>query len=378
MKKYILLFFIIVALPIVSLSQDTITVAEITLKSVDSETIFFGFAKGDKIVIDFTGYLSEIEVTFCPNSKVYRDRNISEISHKTIYVPKEGIYQFKLNAKSSYTKDGHSYRVDSHKLIIRRIPKDESTIDFNTSWEWATINDTTYTYYTEDSLIGYDTLRYKEKIKAIDNKSIDEVTIIDNVFSVDIEGVIFERTPFRKVLVSLPENEDTEYKTKEVVAWAYWIGVGENASSIFSDSEFKSSVNSIAGMIFSPLGALAVGAIMEIATPKTGESIVYAVLDQPNSELYMKGEKFEKIQGGNGPGGYGKFIDKSLCQGKWYICMYNEYMHKINVTVKVCAIVETTTYKDTMCDKEKITPKYQTVNKRTAKITPMRVRVNAK
>lgn len=377
MKKYIFLFFIIVALPIVSLSQDTITVAELTLKSVDSETVFFGFAKGDKIVIDFTGYLSEIEVTFCPNSKVYSDINITEISHKTIYVPKEGIYQFKLNVKSSYTKDGQSYCVDSHKLKIQRIPKDETTVDFNTSWEWATINDTTYTYYTEDSLIGYDTLRYQEKIKVIDNKSIEEVTIIDNVFSVDYYG-IFSNFPFRRVLISLPENEDTEYKTKEVVAWAYWIGVGENASSVFSNSEFKSSINSVAGMILTPLGALAVGAIMEIATPKTGDNIIYAVLDQPNSELYINNEKFEKIQGGNGLGGYGKFIDKSMCQGKWYICLYNENSHKVNVTVKVCAIVETTTYKDVMGNKEKITPKYKTVNKRTAKITPTRIRVNAK
>lgn len=382
MKKNVLIKVLLLTIfalsTLVLFAVDTIPVVETSLKTKGEEVMYYGFAKGDKIVIDFTGYLAEIEVTFLPNTKVYSDKNISEISKKTIYVQKECVCQFKFVTNSSYRKDGHKNRVDNQKLIIQRIPKDESTIDFNTGWEWATINDTTYTYYTEDSLVGYDTLKYQERVKEITGKTKEEITLFDNVTTVKSYGIIVHDNPRERIFISLPRNETSEYMTKKVIAWAYWVGVGANATSALSNSNLKNAVTSAVGIV-SPIGALAAGAIMELGTPKSGDNVKYAILDPRNADLFMNGQPYRYMQSGNGPGGYGRFTDENMCQGNWYICLYNDNEHnRINVTVKVSAIVETTAYKYVLYDRKRVTPKYVKVNRVKTTITPKRVMVNIK
>ena len=382
MKKNVLITVLLLTIfalsTLVLFAVDTIPVVETSLKTKGEEVMYYGFAKGDKIVIDFTGYLAEIEVTFLPNTKVYSDKNISEISKKTIYVQKECVCQFKFVTNSSYRKDGHKNRVDNQKLIIQRIPKDESTIDFNTGWEWATINDTTYTYYTEDSLVGYDTLKYQERVKEITGKTKEEITLFDNVTTVKSYGIIVHDNPRERIFISLPRNETSEYMTKKVIAWAYWVGVGANATSALSNSNLKNAVTSAVGIV-SPIGALAAGAIMELGTPKSGDNVKYAILDPRNADLFMNGQPYRYMQSGNGPGGYGRFTDENMCQGNWYICLYNDNEHnRINVTVKVSAIVETTAYKYVLYDRKRVTPKYVKVNRVKTTITPKRVMVNIK
>lgn len=374
----ILVFAIFALSPFVSFAMDTIPVVETSLYIKGDQEMYYGFAKGDKIVIDFSGYLSYISITFMPDMEVYKDYGLTEISKKTITVTKEGVYKFYFATKPSYKKDGIKYNVEKQRLKIQRIPKDESTIDFNTACEWVTINDTTYTYYTEDSLVGYDTIKYQEKVKEIDATTIEEVNLIDNKVTVKSYGIINHDDPHEKVFISLPRNEVTAYKTKKVIAWAYWIGVGENATSVLSSSSLKDAVSSAVGIV-SPIGALAAGVVMDLGSPKSNDNVKYAVVDQQNAELFMHGQAYRYKQGGNGPSGYGRFTDENMCKGNWFICLYNDNEHnRITVSVKVCAIVETTTYKDVVYDREKVTPKYVKVNRAKAKITPKRVMVNVK
>lgn len=374
----ILVFAIFALSPFVSFAMDTIPVVETSLYIKGDQEMYYGFAKGDKIVIDFSGYLSYISITFMPDMEVYKDYGLTEISKKTITVTKEGVYKFYFATKPSYKKDGIKYNVEKQRLKIQRIPKDESTIDFNTACEWVTINDTTYTYYTEDSLVGYDTIKYKETVKEVDATTTEEINIIDNVTQVKSYGIINHDNPREKIFFTLPKNEKTAYKTKKVVAWAYWVGVGDNATSVLSSSNLKDAVTSAVGIV-SPIGALAAGVVMDLGTPKSGDNVLYAIVDPQNAELFMHGQGYRAYQKGNGTGGSGRFTNENMCQGNWCICLYNDNEHnRINVTVKVCAIVETTTYKDVVYDREKVTPKYVKVNRAKAKITPKRVMVNVK
>ena len=370
----VLVFTILALSPFVSFAMDTIPVVETSLYIKGDQEMYYGFAKGDKIVIDFSGYLTYISVTFMPDTKVYSDGNITDISKKTITVTKEGVYKFYFSTKPSYKKDGVKYNVEKQRLKIQRIPKDESTIDFNTACEWVTINDTIFTHYTADSLVGYDTLKYQEKVKEIDAKTTEEIILVDNVTTVKSRGIIVNEDPHAKIFITLPRNEKTEYKTKKVTAWAFWVGVGENASSALS----KDAVTSAVGIV-SPIGALAAGIIMDLGAPKSNDNVKYAIVDQQNAELFMHGQGYRAYQSGNGPSGYGKFTDEKMCKGTWFLCLYNDNEHnKINVTVKVSAIVETTTYKDVMYDKEKITPKYVKVDRVRTTLIPKRVMVNVK
>ena len=108
----VLVFTILALSPFVSFAMDTIPVVETSLYIKGDQEMYYGFAKGDKIVIDFSGYLTYISVTFMPDTKVYSDGNITDISKKTITVTKEGVYKFYFSTKPSYKKDGVKYNVE--------------------------------------------------------------------------------------------------------------------------------------------------------------------------------------------------------------------------------------------------------------------------
>lgn len=387
MKKSILKVFVFTIFALshfVSFAMDTIPVVETSLYIKGDQEIYYGFAKGDKIVIDFSGYLTYISVTFMPDTKVYSDGNITDISKKTITVTKEGVYKFYFSTKSSYKKDGVKYNVEKQRLKIQRIPKDESTIDFNTACEWVTINDTIFTHYTADSLVGYDTLKYQEKVKEIDVTTMEEVSLVDNVTTV--KALISGDNPHAKIIITLPRNEKTDYKTKKVIAWAYWVNVGEKAPSFLSNPVVKTGVSvakTFAGSTL--LGSFALGMVDNFVqqesdnTTKVQDNVKYAIVDQQNAELFMHGQAYRYKQGGDGPRGYARFTDENMCKGTWFLCLYNDNeLNKINVTVKVCAIVETTTYKDVSYDREKVTPKYVKVDRVRTTLIPKRVMVNVK
>ncbi|HYG53203.1 MAG TPA: hypothetical protein VD905_20025 [Flavobacteriales bacterium] len=60
---------------------------------------------------------------------------------------------------------------------------------------------------------------------------------------------------------------------------------------------------------------------------------------------------------GKGVAGYKKFLDQSLCQGKFYILLHNDNnVVGINVGIKVIAIVETNVYENKNYIETKINP----------------------
>lgn len=362
-------------------SQSPIVVMESSfkVKAKDSVSYYFSFAAGDQIVLDFEEVngleLKKIEVVELPCVVKYSDFRVSSVESKTIDVPKTAVYEFKF---INPTIVGHACDVR-----IQRIPKSRQTVDFNTGWKWKTIYDTSYVYQTEDSIVGYDSIPIVENIRELVSDVLSEQVLADNVVEVKAVGLIKKDNPRDVVSFTLPTNKNEELKTSEVVAWAYWVAVGKKAGSVWSKNKdlTKSAVKQVAKFVgmASPLAALALGVGVDLLIPDDNmtDNVEFAVFNNASGkDAFMKGQEYKAYQKGFGTGGYGKIDTKSLCQGKKYICLYNDNYHQsIRVSVKASAIVETKTYEMKRYERLNIKPRYLPVNRTKMIVTSHEERV---
>ena len=140
-------------------SQESILVTESTimLDLEQTKELFFSFAEGDEILFDMQmvkgKHIKEIEIIEMPSNSIISEFKVKGIANKKIQIRNKGIYKFRFYS-SSLTR-----RVC--KIKVKRIPDDVSTVNFNTNWKWEVKRDTTYAAYQEDSLVGYQTIKYK-------------------------------------------------------------------------------------------------------------------------------------------------------------------------------------------------------------------------
>lgn len=354
---------------------EPVDVAELTLKvgGMKTEEIYYGFAEGDQIIFNFKEVkgkaLKEIKIIELPTNSKFMNYKSGSITDKKIKVNKKSVYKF------SFINSAISGRIC--KINIQRIPKSEDLIPFNTDWEWKTLYDTTYVSYTEDSLVGYDTLNYKEKVKElVKTEKIDDM-IMDKTQRV--HSYFNENSSYTYLRVDLPQNKKEPYREEKVIAWAYWIGVGEEASQAYAEN--VKSVGKIAAGLAStfgtPLAGVAVGAVTELLTPKTGEDVQYAFLDDfQNVQTYVAGQTYYQFDQGKGIAAYGK--NSSRLQGTFYIGLYNDnYNTGVDANVKIVVIKEIKTYEDIEYDRQKITPEYVKLNKKRMVVKTRKIRINA-
>ena len=362
-------------------AQTPVTVCEQTIKigGTGEENMFFGFAAGDQINFEFESdkELKEIQIfELIEKNSSQKYSNFKATSAKTsIYVPEKAVYQFR------FKNGAVGGRIC--KVKIQRVPESEATQRFNTTPRIKTLYDTTYVPYTQDSLVGYDSLWYKETVREEIGKRLQEEDLLPGGRPITIKsaGIIVQDNPREAVRIALPINEETAYQTKKVVAWGYWIGVGTSAESVFSKNKdnIKTAVSTVAG-ITNPIAGLAIGAVTDLIIP-SGENIDpvrYAITDSQNRDLFMNGQAYYHYDSGFGKGGSGKFIQPKMCQGVYYVCMYNENIHyRIDVTVKAVAVIEITDYQDVEYDRVKVTPRYVTLNKKRMVVNTSQIRVPA-
>ena len=353
-----------------------VDVAELTIKvgAMGSEELFYGFAEGDQIVFNFEELkgkeLKELEIIELPSISKFMDYKTTKIVDKKINVNKKAVYQFK------FSNSALAGRIC--KVKIQRIPKSSEFVSFNTDWKWKTLYDTTYVPYTQDSIVGYDTLRYKEKVKELVKTEQKEELIFDKPQRVN--SGTNANGPKSWLFFTLPKNENTTYKTTEVISWAYWVGVGDEANQSWKKNitTVSNLAKGAATVFTSPLGALAIGAVSDLMIPTIGEDVSYSITDAANKDLFMANIQYTIFDKGKGVAGYRKFTNKNLCQGTYFVCLYNDNdFQGIDATVKVIAIVETKTYEDKEYDRMKVTPKYVTLNKRRMVVNTSQIRVTA-
>src|SRR5262245_27788394 len=102
-----------------TISAQSIPVYNGTVKigSVSEDTLFFAFAKGDQVIVDFESVgreLKEFEILKYPRGSVFREDEKTKIPGKKISIDETGVYQVRMANRSG------TERVC--KLNIRRIP----------------------------------------------------------------------------------------------------------------------------------------------------------------------------------------------------------------------------------------------------------------
>lgn len=348
-----------------------VTESTISLDLDQSEELYFSFAEGDIIEFDLEmikgKHIKEVEIIELPSNRVFSDFKTQGFSKKQIEIRNKGIYKFKFYS-SSITR-----RVC--KIKIFRIPKSKETQDFNTNWKWKTIRDTIYTPYTIDSISGYHTIPYKETIKELIKTEKIEDLIINK--SQRVHSYYNENPSRTYIRVDLPYSRHSDLREEKNIAWAYWIGVGQEAQEAYKDN--IEAIGNLAGGIASisgePITNLAIGAVTKLILPKIGEDVQYAIIpNYENAQKYINNETYLQYDTGKGIAAYGK--NSYLTKGTFYIGLYNDnQIQGIDVNVKIVAIKEVKTYDYVTYDREKQEPILITLDKKRMTIHETKIRV---
>jgi hypothetical protein len=326
-------------------AQDLVEVTDQKIKigATKQEELYFGFEEGDKVIFNFKEVndreLKELEIAEYPNNSKFSDFKTSKVENKTFNVTKKSVYVFRLR-NSALTGGVCS-------IHIQRVPKDESTRNFNSAVSWILKPDTSWNTYTRDVVTGYDTGYVQKTKKELINSEQREELIIDKTERV--HSTTNEYGNRSSIFFTLPPNQYYGNTIKRVISWAYWVGVGNEANAAWKQNSkvISSLAKSTASYFTSPLGALAVGAAAQLLTPKVGDNVYYAVTDRSGSQLFMRGQTFNAWDNGNGVAGYKTFSHPTLCQGTYYICLSNDNtLQGIDANIKVIAIIETSVYED--------------------------------
>lgn len=337
--------------------QTTIDVTDQTLKvgGTKEEVMYFGFAEGDQIIFNFSEVdgkeLKEIEILEYPSTSKFSDYKTAKIENKIINVNNKAVYKFR------FYNTALSGRIC--KIKIQRIPATDKTKNFNTNVTWVTKQDTTWNSYTKNVIVGYDTTYLQKSKKELVKTEISEEKLISETKApISSTGWMDQNINTKIVLITLPQNQITDYKTVKVTSWAYWVNVGDESIEKYNSS--KSIIKGGATLVLSPLGAFAAGFVTDLVLPSGTEVVYSALTDLTNKTLFLSGNQFSAYYWAKSNGSFKKFIDPSMCKGSYYLCLRNDNStYKIYVNIIVVAIVETNKYEDKQYTEQKITPKYE-------------------
>lgn len=372
MKKRIIITCVLLC-SILTYSANTpilITENTITLNFEEEKELHFSFAAGDMISVDFEmvkgKHLKEFEVYESDQNKIFSEFKLQKLSKKQFHVKNMSVYRFKFYS-TSITK-----RV--FKIKIFRTPSSEATVNFNTNWKWETIRDTIYVLYTVDSIAGYNTIKYKEKVRELVHTEVKEDLWVNKTQRVHSYWNGNGNKTYVKVTFPNPVN--TPLKEEKTISWAYWIGVGEEAQKAYRQNEIQLADAAINLTSYAdPLAGLALGVITKLITPSNGHDVHYAFL--PNDlavQNYLNNQPYQYFDQGKGIAAYGKNSDRNT--GTFYIGLYNDNQTiGIDVTIKIVLLKEIKTFQIVEYDKEREEPIIVTLNKTRMEIKETKIRV---
>ncbi len=372
MSKYSYLIFLLIFQ--VSLSQEPIKINESTiiLDLDQTKELYFSFAEGDEIVFNMEmmkgKHIKEIQVIEIPTNTLFTDFKPTGIKDKRILIKNKGIYSFRFYS-SSLTR-----RVC--KIKIHRIPKDDNTKSFNTNWKWEIKRDTLYTAYQQDSLVGYKTIKYKETVRELKEKKIEEIMLFEKSQRVHS---YWNPNPCRSYLkVDLPNIYNDDLRRERILAWSYWIGVGQEGAEAYKENikSVSNLVGKAADIYYqTPLAGIALGAMTDLIIPSVGQDIQYYFITDFNEVTkFLNNQTFYQFDQGKGVAAFGR--NDKIKQGIFYIGLYNDNQRLgLDVEVKVLVVKEIKIFEDVTYNKEKEEPQYVTLNKTKMNINETRVRV---
>lgn len=309
-----------------ALAQNEVDVADITLKvgGLATEELMYGFAEGDKVIFTMTETdgkeLKEVSIEEYPNTIKYQNRATAKIENKILNVSRKGIFKF------SFYNSNVKGRVIN--IVLKRIPLNAETANFNTKVVWRDVIDTAYRAEQNQYLIKSDT---------------SFVEVINTTSTVHSEL----NSKGNKTLVdfTLPAN---------TVKWAFWIGVGQEAKKAYQKDvqALSSTVGEFAGMT-NPLAGLLIGILPALTKTSNGENVMYRFMDgYENAQKFANNQQYLQFKQGNVVSDYCNMpLYKSQLGRKLYIGLINDNtMQPIDVTTKITAMVVKNQY-ETRTDK---------------------------
>ncbi|MXN93284.1 hypothetical protein GR160_18820 [Flavobacterium sp. Sd200] len=334
-----------------------ITVADLQLKLEPSDTqeLLYGFAEGDRIIFTVEeangNYVSEVSVVQYPETFKYKGQNVKKEKAREFTVANKGVFAFR------FTNSTKGRRVCNVAII--RVPKSSNTKNFNTAVKWVTKQDTIYKSVTKDVVSGYDTLYVQKTRRVVASEKKFEEIVLDKSQRVSAKSSLGDTKTF--VDFTLPLNAITKDETKKVVAWAYWVGVGEESNEFWKQNRkmIVGAVQGAATYFTTPLGGIAAGAATNLALPVIGEDVQYALVNEANNKLFLDDKPYKSYDAGKGVAAYKRFTDAGIQQGRFFMALANDNLiQPIDVNVKVSAIIEHIKYKDEKYTDTTITPRY--------------------
>ena len=356
MRKIFFIGLLLCSVAVFGQEQIDITDQTFKLGRNEEKILYFGFAEGDKIVFNFMEInnktLKEVEILEYPNNPKFSDFKTMYVGNKTINVTKTGIYVFRFKASAG--------RIC--KIKIQRISANEETKNFNTSVTWETKQETTYNTYTKDVIVGYDTTYVQKTKKELIKTEYKEDVIKEIPVHITPKINLFNDN-YTTVKIDLPQNEFTSYKTRKIVTWACWIGVGQEAAEAW-----KKNLNTIKNLVVGLGGAYISGGTLakpsfdiasKVEIPTRGDQVSFWFIpDYNNAQLFMVDQPFSTFDKGRGVAGY--IMNYDRLQGTFYIgLLNNNKIRPIDVKINVLVMWETNYYEDKQYTEMNVTPRYE-------------------
>jgi len=317
MKRYLILLPLIVCWSTCVFGISPVAVADNTLKvnGKSEEVFYYGFAAGDELVFSFKevhGWLlKEFEITELPMSVKFMDYKVRKIQEKKIYIPRTGIYKFRLVNPET------SARIC--KIKIQRIPAGTGTLDFSSSVYWRTVQDTTYIPTQEKYLLKRDTTAQ---------------TLVERVLKIGTSNLFYGKSNTDLIDFTLPAA---------TVSWSYYIGVGTEGRKAFVKAKrgFLNTAASVASHIpgYGTMAALAMYGVNAFSMIQGEDNVKFWFIDDEiSASMFKAGKKFKCFIKGDVLNDAAQ--QKKPLTGKIYLGLVNDNSFEpINVTVSVTAIV---------------------------------------
>jgi len=292
--------------------------------SVSEDTLYFSFAKGDQIIVDFESIgreLKEFEILQYKGASLFREDEKTKIVGKKVSIQNTAVYEFRLANRSGTERNV--------KLHIRRIPGSASTKNFRTTVGWKSINDTLYLNATDKTVTRRDTV------------------IVNRESIVSVYG-----TQNPKGNTQCPEF-DIPGKT---IAWSFYVGVNQPGLRAFQEATQKlspSPQSSLPG--YGPLAAFALTGKSNFATLQNDQTISYSIVDPTNAALAKQDQPFKSYRSKKVSNDFS--VMKEPREGKLFFYLNNDGAFDVDVIVKIAAVVVYDRVKETSGQKIEVLTK---------------------
>lgn len=352
MQRIVLLLLLLGYTPLLSAARPPagVEVCDLTfrLNGNESRDLYYGFAAGDQVIFSFEELsglpLASVELKVYPDNLRFQALQAAGVKEKIILLEQAGVVQFHF---SNDRKEKVCH------VAIRRIPASTKTQNFATTVRWEERYDTVY---HKDRPAKMELQTVSRAVRTLYKTDTLVVNLLDKKERVASKGNLTQEAT-SQIKVALPVNTTEPDRTTQVVSWAYWIGVGQEAEGQFTEANRLAKLAKSAtgaaktlGVIAGPYGALASLAIDGVSfflPTGTGDNILY--------EVHSRDKILDQ---GNGPSAYARH--QNYTQGELRFQLTNDNLiESVDVSLRVMVVMVQKSYRNALVQEQVEVPVFE-------------------